>query len=146
MLGGPMPYFRDADDVYAHLGAFLRDLAGDPGLASALERADTTVQFRLRHPESQVTVRMPRGDDPAQVDCGQTELRPEVVLQMDADTAHRLWLGDVNAAVALARGEIRARGPALKILGIVPLVKPGLGRYRASLEAAGRQDLLDVSG
>ncbi|HEX2104937.1 MAG TPA: SCP2 sterol-binding domain-containing protein [Solirubrobacteraceae bacterium] len=137
-----MAYFKDADDVYGTLGRFLRELAADPELAPALKRADTTFQLRLRQPDSLVTVSAPRDDQPATVDLGNTAMQPEVVLQMDADTAHRFWLGDVNVAVALARGDVRARGPVAKILKIVPLVKPGFQRYRAQLEADGREDLL----
>jgi hypothetical protein len=137
-----MAYFKDADDVYATLGRFLREMAADPDLAPALKRADTTFQLRLRQPESTVTVGAPQEDQPAQVDVGDTSLRPEVVLQMDADIAHRFWLGDVNVAVALARGDVRARGPVAKILKIVPLVKPGFTRYRQQLETDGREDLL----
>jgi hypothetical protein len=32
-----------------------------------------------------------------------------------------------------------------KVLGLVPLVKPGFPRYRTQLEAAGREDLLEAS-
>jgi hypothetical protein len=46
----------------------------------------------------------------------------------------------------LANGDIRARGPAAKILQLVPLVKPGFPRYRQQLEASGRVDLLDETG
>jgi hypothetical protein len=137
-----MPYFKDADDVYANLGLFLRQLAVDPEMAPALKRADTTFQLRMRNPDSVLTVRTPQDDQPPQVDLGDTTLRPEVVLQLDADTAHRFWLGQVNVAVALANGDIRARGPVAKILKLVPLVKPGFPRYRQQLEAAGREDLL----
>ena len=137
-----MPYFKDADDVYANLGLFLRQLAVDPEMTPALERADTTFQLRMRNPDSVLTVRLPQGEQPPQVDAGDTTLRPEVVLQLDADTAHRFWLAKVNVAVALANGDIRARGPAAKILKLVPLVKPGFPRYRQQLEAAGREDLL----
>jgi hypothetical protein len=140
-----MPYFTDADDVYAHLGRFMQELAADPELAPALKRADTTLQLRMRAPDSVVTIRPPQEDQPSQVDLGETSLQPEVVLQMDADTAHRFWLGDVNIAVALANGDVRARGPVAKILKIVPLVKPGFPRYRAQLEASGREDLLKLS-
>jgi hypothetical protein len=104
------------------------------------------VQFRLRQPDAQLTVKTPRGEEPARVDLGDSALQPEVVLQMDADTAHRFWLGEVNVAVALAKGDVRARGPVAKILAIVPLVKPGFPRYRAQLEAAGRDDLLAAAG
>jgi len=137
-----MPYFTDADDVYGTLGRFLRQLAVDPDLAPALKRVDTSFQLRLRQPDSTLTVGAPQDDQPPQVDLGQTSQQPEVVLQMDADTAHRFWLGDVNVAVALAKGDIRARGPVAKILKIVPLVKPGFTRYRQQLESDGREDLL----
>ena len=51
----------------------------------------------------------------------------------------------MNAAVAVAQGEIRTCGTIAKILGLVPLVKPGFTRYRTQLEAAGREDLLQAS-
>ena len=139
-----MPYFKDAEDVYANLGLFMRQLAVDPEMAPALKRADTTFQLRMRNPDSVLTVRPPQEDQPPQVDLGDTTLRPEVVLQLDADIAHRFWLGQVNVAVALANGDIRARGPVAKILKLVPLVKPGFPRYRQQLEAAGREDLLQA--
>src|SRR4051812_29715802 len=106
-----MAYFKDADDVYGTLGRFLQQLAADPELAPALKRADTSFQLRLRQPDSIVTVSAAQEEQPAQVDLGDTTVQPEVVFQMDADTAHRFWLGDVNVAVALANGDIRARGP-----------------------------------
>jgi hypothetical protein len=142
MLPVAMPYFTDADDVYANLGRFLQQLAADPDLSPALKRADTSFQLRMRGPDSIVTMSAPTEEQPVQVDLGDTSLQPEVVLQMDTDVAHRFWLGEVNVAVALAKGDIRARGPAAKILKIVPLVKPGVARYRALLEQDGRADLL----
>ena len=56
---------------------------------------------------------------------------------MDADTAHRFWLGKVNVTVALARGQMKAKGPVAKILKLVPLTKPIFPRYRAILEESG---------
>ena len=61
-------------------------------------------------------------------------MEPEVVMTMDADTAHRFWLGKVNVTVALARGQMKAKGPVAKILKLVPLTKPVFPRYRALLE------------
>ena len=84
------------------------------------------------------------GED-GQVDFGDTAMEPEVVMTMEADTAHRFWLGKVNVTVALARGQMKARGPVAKILKLVPLVKPVFPRYRAQLEQQGRQDLLEAA-
>jgi putative sterol carrier protein len=72
-------------------------------------------------------------------------MEPEVVMTMDADTAHRFWLGKVNVTVALARGQMKAKGPVAKILKLVPLTKPIFPRYHKQLEDQGRQDLLEAA-
>jgi putative sterol carrier protein len=136
-----MPFFKDADEVYATIGKLFEDLADDEELAPKFRKANTIVQYQYRAPESQITVKLIE-DEEGQVDCGPTALEPEVVMTMDADTAHRFWLGDVNVTVALARGQMKAKGPVAKILKLVPLAKPVFPRYRQQLEDAGRQDLL----
>ena len=69
-------------------------------------------------------------------------------MSMEADTAHRFWLGQVNVTVALARGQMKAKGPVAKILKLVPLVKPVFPRYKAQLEARalGPDRVLERSG
>ncbi len=139
-----MPYFKDADEVYAYIGKLFQDLAEDEEMSPKFQKADTIVQYRYREPESIITVSL-REDDPGRVDFGETQLEPEVVMTMDADTAHRFWLGKVNVTVALARGQMKAKGPVAKILKLVPLTKPIFPRYRAILEKSGRQDLLEAA-
>jgi putative sterol carrier protein len=137
-------YFKDADEVYAYIGKLFEDLAVDDELAPRFRKANTIVQYRYREPDSQITVRLIEGES-GDVDCGETGMEPEVVMTMDADTAHRFWLGKVNVTVALARGQMKAKGPVAKILKLVPLVKPVFPRYRKMLEDAGRVDLLEAS-
>jgi putative sterol carrier protein len=139
-----MPYFKDADEVYATIGKLFRDLKDDEELAPKFRKANTIVQYQYREPESRITVKLIEGED-GQVDFGDTVLEPEVVMTMDADAAHRFWLGEVNVTVALARGQMKAKGPVAKILKLVPLVKPVFPRYRRQLEEAGRRDLLEAS-
>ena len=58
-------------------------------------------------------------------------------MTMEADTAHNFWLGKVNITVALARGQMKAKGPVAKILKLVPLVKPVFPRYKKLLRDGG---------
>jgi putative sterol carrier protein len=138
-------HFKDENDVYRYIGRLMQDLAADPELASKFRRADTAVQFRLHDPDAQITVEM-RRDREMQVDLGPSELDPEVVMSMAADTAHRFWLGKVNVTAALARGHIAAKGPVAKILRLIPLVRPAFGRYEQMLRSAGRADMLERAG
>ncbi len=139
-----MPYFKDADEVYQYIGKLFEDLTQDPELAPKFRKANAIVQYQYRNPESQITVRMREEEEP-KVDLGETDLDPEVVMTMEADTAHKFWLGKVNVTVALARGQMKAKGPVAKILKLVPLTKPIFPRYRAMLEQDGRQDLLEAA-
>jgi putative sterol carrier protein len=136
-------YFKDEQEVYQYVGKMFEDLMADEALASQFQKANTIIQYQYREPDSQITVKILDGESP-QVDLGPTTLEPEVVMAMEADTAHRFWLGKVNVTVALAKGQIKAKGPVAKILRLVPLVKPVFPRYRAQLEAAGREDLVEV--
>ena len=102
------------------------------------------MQYRYSNPESQITVKMKEGEE-GQVDFGPTDLDPEIVMSMEADTAHKFWLGKVNVTVALARGQMKAKGPVAKILKLVPLVKPVFPRYKEMREQADRDDLLKAA-
>jgi hypothetical protein len=136
-------YFKDAQEVYDTIGKLFLDLAADDDLGPKFRKANTIVRYEHRNPESTITCRLQEGE-PADVDFGESEMEADVVMSMEADTAHLFWLGRVNVTVALARGEIKASGPVAKILKLVPLTKPVFPRYKAQLEAQGRDDLLDV--
>ena len=138
-----MAYFKDAQEVYDTIGKLMQDAATDDELAPKFRKANTIVRYEYRDPESAITVRLQEGQ-PGDVDFGESEMEPEVTMSMEADTAHRFWLGKVNVTVGLARGQITAKGPVAKILKLVPLAKPIFPRYVAQLEAQGRPDLIDV--
>jgi putative sterol carrier protein len=136
-------YFKDADEVYETIGKLFVEIANDDELAPKFRKADTIVRYEYSDPDSVITVRLQEGQ-PGDVDFGESDMEPEVTMSMDADTAHKFWLGEVNVTVALARGQIKANGPVAKILKLVPLTKPIYPRYKAQLEAQGRTDLVEV--
>ena len=138
-----MPYFKDADEVYATIGKLFQDLADDEEMAPRFRKANTIVRYEFRNPDSTITTRLQEGQ-PGDVDFGESKMEPDVTMAMEADTAHKFWLGQVNVTVALARGQIKAKGPVAKILKLVPLTKPVFPRYKAQLEAQGRDDLVNV--
>ena len=138
-----MTYFNDAQDVYDTLGKLFVDLADDDELGPKFRKADTIVRYEFTNPDSQITVRL-QPDQPGDVDFGESEMEPDVVMSMEADTAHRFWLGQVNVTVAMARGQIKAKGPVAKILKLVPMTKPVFPRYKKQLTEQGRSDLANV--
>ena len=139
-----MPVFKDDQEVYQYIGKLFQDLANDDELGPKFRRADTIVQYKYTNPDSQITVKMKDGEE-GLVDFGPTEMQPEIVMSMEADTAHKFWLGNVNVTMALAKGQMKAKGPVAKILKLVPLVKPVFPRYKQMLEEQNRDDLLQAA-
>ena len=139
-----VPVFKDEQEVYQYIGRLFQELTDDPELSPKFRRADTIVQYRYSNPESQITVKMKEGEE-GQVDLGPSDLDPEIVMTMEADTAHKFWLGKVNVTMALAKGQMKAKGPVAKILKLVPLVKPVFPRYQKMLEEEKRDDLLTAA-
>jgi hypothetical protein len=137
-----VPYFQDADELYRYLGRLLQELSDDADLGPRFRKANTVVQYRTSNPDAVVTAKLVDGED-GRVDCGATDLEPEVTLSMEADMAHRFWLGLVSPTKELARGNMKAKGPVAKILRLVPLARPGFERYIERLRAEGRDDLLE---
>jgi hypothetical protein len=143
-LNGAVTYFHDPAEIYELIGGLFQELADDSEIERRFRSADTTVQYRYTDPEAQITVRTTHGE-PTRVDLGASDLEPQVVMTMDADTAHRFWLGKVNVTVALARGQMHAKGPVAKVLKLVPLLQPAFPIYRRRLIDAGRDDLVRVA-
>jgi hypothetical protein len=132
---------KDEQEVYRCIGRLLPDLFADD--FRQLQQADTILQISLRNPTAQITLKLKPGEA-GQIDFGSTDLVPEIVMTMDTAMAHNFGLGKVNATVAMARGQLRARGPVSKILKLLPLTKPVFPRYRALLGQADppRADLM----
>ena len=133
-----MTYFEDAGDVYGTLGRMLEIVGDDEDLG--IQQANTIVRNEYSDPDAVITIRLRPGEE-TRVDFGASALEPEIVMTMNADLAHRFWLGEVNVPLALAHGEMVANGPTAKILRLVPLLQPVFPRYRQLLVEQGREDL-----
>ena len=135
---------RTRTRCYKYIGKLFEQLAEDEELVAQVPEGEH---------DRPVPVPRARVPDHREADRGRgrpgglrrDDMEPEVVMTMEADTAHRFWLGKVNVTVALARGQMKAKGPVAKILKLVPLTKPIFPRYRALLEQDGREDLLEAA-
>jgi hypothetical protein len=133
--------FQDEAEVYEFLGGIFRRGMEDQALVEKLRPSGVVLRITYADPDAVITVDMPN----ATLFTGAGEgPEPNVELFMTADTGNRFWLGKVILPVALAKGQVRAKGPVAKLLKVLPLAKGMFGPYKASLEQAGRKDLLDA--
>ena len=134
--------FKDASEVYDYIGGVFKVALAREGLGDKLAASGVILQLRYSEPDAVITVDMPNRE----VSTGETELKPTVVLTSKAEAGHKFWLGKLNLTVALARGEVKARGPVTKLLKLVPIASQLFPEYRQILEERGRQDLIAEAG
>jgi hypothetical protein len=137
--------FTTADDVHDSLGRLMQELATDPEVGLRLSRLDTVVQLRYRNPDTAVTLVAREGDAPAVHlgDVPQGTPNPEVVVTLDADVGHELWLGRQNVMIAIARGTIQTKGDSRLVLDLLGLKDDIAPHYEQLLRATGREHLID---
>jgi len=128
-----VPHFSSADEIYASLGACLKAAATDPDNARDFQRVGTIVRLETVAPKAQITLKL-EADQPAEVEFGESKLRPAAILAMPGDVAQGFWLGEVNIITALAQEKMKAQGPVAVILKLVPLVNVVAPLYRAQQE------------
>ena len=139
-----MGYFKSAEELYEVFGKLFDRVKMDPKVGRAIANINMVFQYRYTDPESWVTINA--RDKPAEgylsAIMGETTLKPDVTMEMDADFAHEFYLGKGNVMVAMTRGRIKSRGKMTKLLKLLPVVKPIYPMYREILEEMGRRDLL----
>lgn len=136
-----MSVFGDEDEVYRYLGGIFRRGLENAELATKLARSGVVLRIHYTDPDAIVTVDMPN----KLIETGAASAAtPNVELFMTADTGNRFWLGKVNLTVAMAKGNVRAKGPVAKLVRLIPQAKNLFPEYRAMLEAERRRDLLSA--
>ncbi|WP_226363606.1 sterol carrier protein [Pseudonocardia abyssalis] len=137
--GADVAAFSSEAEVYEFLGGVFRRGMDDADLVAKLEPTGIVLRITYTDPDAVITVDMPGKEIHEGAGLGP---EPNVELFMTADTGNRFWLGKVILPVALAKGQVRAKGPVAKLLKVLPLAKQMFGPYREHLESAGRSDLL----
>ncbi len=133
-----MGVFQGESEVHKYLGGIFELAMRDQEVSDTLAGSGVVLRLAYTDPESEVTVDLPN----KKVYLGACGLKPDVELLMKADLGNRFWLGKVNLPVAMAKGQVRAKGPVPKILKLVPASKQLFPRYEQMLTDDGRTDLL----
>ena len=134
-----MAFFRDSEQFMTTLGLlFERVQQTYPQAAEDLQQAKLILRFRCSDPTADILINGRRR--PASVTFGENRIRPEVDVQLAADTLHNILLGDLKLSKALASRSLNIQGPARKTLAVAGLfhecqkLYPGILRESGLLE------------
>ncbi|MBI2092860.1 MAG: hypothetical protein HYY43_01960 [Deltaproteobacteria bacterium] len=126
-----MPHFKSSEELKKILGGFFNILVSDEKIGTKLKESKLIIKFNYRHPDLSITVNCALPNAP--ITYNDSETKPEVEMFMDADTAHKFWLGEVNLVMAIARRQMAVKGPIPRILKLLPVIKPAYKMYKSYL-------------
>ena len=108
-----MPVFRDSDHLYQVMKTlFGRIGAQGPEATRSLSKARLRLRFDIHAPEGEVTI--DGRSNPVKISYGPVAGRPDLDIQLDADSLHEILLGTLRLSKAMGGGRMKVRGPVLK--------------------------------
>lgn len=139
-----MAFYEDSEQFVATLDAlFERVQQTYPQAAEDLEQAKLILRFRCSDPTVDILINGRRR--PASVTFGENRIRPEVDIQLTADTLHEILLGDLKLSKAMASRALKIQGPARKTLAITGLFHECQKLYPGILSEKGPLDRQEAS-
>lgn len=129
-----MSVFSNEQEVYDTIGAMFSDAVASDDVGTQLAESGVILLLELTEPEAVLTVDMPG----RKVHCGATDVESTMRLRATSDVAHNFWMGNVNVGIAIARGQIRVRGPVPTLIKLATVAKPLFPLYRKRFEEFNR--------
>ena len=115
-----MAVYKDTEAMYDILGGLFNTLMDDPSFGPKFTDANLSIKFIITNPDGVLYLK------PTGVFCGEQppDFKPDVTMSLAGDTCHKFWLKKVNMPIALAKRQIKAKGPINKVLKLLPILKP----------------------
>jgi len=120
-------YFKDSEHLKNVLYNFFLYLLDSTDIGSKLLLHKVKIKFNYTNPDLSISI-----------DCSNNEplilvnsdsFSPEIELFMNADIAHKFWLGKVNLVLAVTTQEIKVKGSYPKLLLLLPIITPAYKIY-----------------
>ncbi len=99
----------------------------EPAATQDVSNARLIIRLNLSAPLAQVTIN--GRHSPARVTFGAGALRPDLDINLSADTLHDILLAKLPLKKALASGQMKVRGPIFKTVALEKIFRKGQKLY-----------------
>ncbi len=131
-----MPLYATADQLYSCIGAlFNRVLKESPDVEQAILASGMVIHMRCTTPMAEFTLNGRRS--PVQTKYGPSSLRPDLDVELAADTLHRILMDELSTQQAAASKLLKIKGQVWKISTLADLLTQGRAFYPQVLRGCG---------
>ncbi len=131
-----MPIYSNTEQFYTCTRElFARIRQGNSHSTDGILKNRLVIRLRVRDPEAEIVLdgRQP----PLKSSFGPSTLRPELDIEMSADTLHFIMLGELPLGRALGKGLLKVKGPIFKTMPLADLFHQGQRYYPDILKEQG---------
>ena len=129
-----MPFYSTSDEFYATMQTFfdrMRDQQPNP--VDTLVNNKISVRLKISHPSAEIAINARR--NPVDVSFGdQIKWKPELDIQLSADTLHSILLDELSLSKALSDRKLKVSGPVWKTLTLAAIFHQGKAIYPKILD------------
>ena len=127
-IGGynPMPFFESTEQLRDVFEAFWVKAKQQTEVMEKLVKSKVVVRFDIEQPEIHPTInfRDPAPDGSFGTLEFDSDIEPELQVWSTSETTNKFWQGKLNVTIAMARGQVKLKGPVSKALGLLSKIKP----------------------
>jgi putative sterol carrier protein len=112
----------------------------DPELSVGLKKVNQVILFDYTQDGPDCSFWIDTRGGKLTAGAGKPSDKPDLIMSLSADDAHRSWSNKLNPVMAITRGKIKVKGSATGLLKLAPKLKRVAELYNEVLQESGQAD------
>ena len=134
-----MEFWKDTKEpIDAFLKMFEKCMK-DPELSAGLKKVNQVILFDYTQDGPDCSFWIDTRGGKLTAGPGKPADKPDLVMSLSADDAHRSWSNKLNPVMAITRGKIKVKGSATGLLKLAPKLKRVAELYNEVLQESGQE-------
>ncbi len=131
-----MPFYSDSDSYYVNMRTLFACVKEHyPKATDAIGKSKMNILIRTTDPAADIMV-LGR-ERPVRTTFGENGVKPDLEIDMTADTFHKILLDDLSLRTALGNGLMKVKGPIWKAMTLSDLFHVSRKCYPGIIEGQG---------
>lgn len=135
-----MQYWKDTQEVVTAVLKLQEEVTKDPELLNSMKKVNQLIWYDYTESGPGCAVWVDCRGGKLEFGAGDPPDKPDLIMSLSADDAHRAWSNKLNPVMAITRKKIRVKGSATGLLKLAPKLKKVAVYYEKVLRDLGWED------
>jgi len=137
-----MQFWKDADEPIDFFVKMFEAAMGEKDLVEGIKKTKQLILFDYTVDGPNCCFWVDCRTDEPKIGKGHPDGKPDLIMSLSADNAHRAWSNKLNPVVAITTRKIKVKGSPAGLLKLAPKMGKLAEIYKGVLRKEGREDLI----